>query len=227
MWRCFFLEFVICINIRFFFCVQLDPSFDILCVQKKNECVPGRNDALWIHLWKCFFDSNWSEKSKSKLGFLKSFHVGLILDNNAYIFSMLYNSLSKWSSKNRLKLNYSVQNTQPLFFILMNNNRVLCFFFNLFFKRRQQNNENNNGQVLCSCSQGNDIVCKWDMQWAWLYFSYKLLTCLFLQPQEFWQNPQIFLACSIGAIHNKVRTLVRKDCDAIAINFCIVQSNFF
>ena len=53
MWRCFFLEFVICINILFFFCVQLDPSFNILCVQKKNECVPGRNDALWIHLWKC------------------------------------------------------------------------------------------------------------------------------------------------------------------------------
>ena len=52
MWRCFFLEFVICINIRFFFCVQLDPSFNILCVQKKNECVPGRNDALWIHLWR-------------------------------------------------------------------------------------------------------------------------------------------------------------------------------
>ena len=47
----FFLEFVICINIQFFFCVQLDPLFNILCVQKKNECVPGRNDALWIHLW--------------------------------------------------------------------------------------------------------------------------------------------------------------------------------
>ena len=27
----------------FFFCVQLDPSFNI-------ECVPGRNDALWMHL---------------------------------------------------------------------------------------------------------------------------------------------------------------------------------
>ena len=46
-----FLLFVICINIRFFFfCVQLDPLFYILCVQKKNECVPGRNDAIWIHL---------------------------------------------------------------------------------------------------------------------------------------------------------------------------------
>ena len=59
VWRCVFLEFVICINIRFFFCVQLDPSFNILCVQKKNECLSGRNDALWIHLCfnliSCFF----------------------------------------------------------------------------------------------------------------------------------------------------------------------------
>ena len=33
-----------------FFCIQLDHSFSTLCVQKKNEWVPGRNDALWIHL---------------------------------------------------------------------------------------------------------------------------------------------------------------------------------
>ena len=38
----FFLEFVICMDIRFFFCVQLDPSFNILCVQQKNKCIPGR-----------------------------------------------------------------------------------------------------------------------------------------------------------------------------------------
>ena len=41
-----------------FFCVQLDPSFNILCVQKKNECVPGRYDALWIHLWIKYFAVN-------------------------------------------------------------------------------------------------------------------------------------------------------------------------
>ena len=46
----FFLAFVICINMLFFLCVQLDPLFHILCVQKENECVPGCNDALWIHL---------------------------------------------------------------------------------------------------------------------------------------------------------------------------------
>ena len=54
--RMFFLAFVICINIRFFFCVQLDPLFHILCVQTENECVPGRNDALWIHL--CLFSGS-------------------------------------------------------------------------------------------------------------------------------------------------------------------------
>ena len=48
--RKFFLAFVICINGRFFLCVQLDPLFQNLCVQKENECVPGRNNALWIHL---------------------------------------------------------------------------------------------------------------------------------------------------------------------------------
>ena len=47
--RMFFLAFVICINIRCFLRVQLDPLFHILCVQKKNDCVPGRNDVLWIH----------------------------------------------------------------------------------------------------------------------------------------------------------------------------------
>ena len=30
----------------------MDPSFNILCVKLKNECIPGRNDALWIHLCK-------------------------------------------------------------------------------------------------------------------------------------------------------------------------------
>ena len=40
--RMSFLAFVSCINIQFFLC-------HILCVQKENECVPGRNDALWIH----------------------------------------------------------------------------------------------------------------------------------------------------------------------------------
>ena len=30
----------------FFFCVQLDPLFYILCVQKTSECVPGRNGAI-------------------------------------------------------------------------------------------------------------------------------------------------------------------------------------
>ena len=46
----FFLAFVICINIRCFFCIQLDPLFHILCTQKENECIPGRNDTLWIHI---------------------------------------------------------------------------------------------------------------------------------------------------------------------------------
>ena len=46
----FFLAFSICINIRFFFCVRLDPLFNILCVQQKNACVPGCNESLCIHL---------------------------------------------------------------------------------------------------------------------------------------------------------------------------------
>ena len=43
----FFLAFVICMNIRFFSSVQLDPLSHILCVQKENERLPGRNDVLW------------------------------------------------------------------------------------------------------------------------------------------------------------------------------------
>ena len=47
--RVFFLEFVVCINIQFFFLRPI--GLYILCIQQKNECVPGRIDALWIHLW--------------------------------------------------------------------------------------------------------------------------------------------------------------------------------
>lgn len=33
-----------------FFCVHLDPFFNILCIQQKNDCVPGCNESLCIHL---------------------------------------------------------------------------------------------------------------------------------------------------------------------------------
>ena len=35
---------------NFVFCIQRDPLFNVLCVQQKNEWIPGRNDVLWIHL---------------------------------------------------------------------------------------------------------------------------------------------------------------------------------
>lgn len=50
VWCCFFLAFSICINIQFFFCVRVDPLFNILCIEQKNDCVPGRYESLCMHL---------------------------------------------------------------------------------------------------------------------------------------------------------------------------------
>ena len=98
--RMFFLAFVIWINIRFFFCVQLDPLFHILCVQKENKCVPGRNDALWIHLWYFSAASLFHDKNSFILAGVLNCPAGAVnCLGDSFLFAMFIFIISLISPK--------------------------------------------------------------------------------------------------------------------------------